>query len=336
MNRSLGVAGLVVAALVLVGCGGSSGPSAGDVQAELTAIAAAQAQAPSESSATTGASAVTAIDPCQKLTKADVQPFFTVPIVIETPEPWDTATLKGCSFSASGTLGTTLSVKITAGDDAQTMALMNQGATDQTTFSGVGNSAWHLKGSTEMSAQEGTTNNPLYCSVSTTGWKELAGKKDLADVTNIPDATATTIAQQYGTLCNKIFGNGTATPTMTVAAPAAGASDAVTTAPSGPVLPVGSTLAGLLPLPQGMDCSGSKTTVDSDGSTNCETTFSDAAAAYNFFLAELPAKGMTIDKIEPPKAGSSVVSINFSGGGTGMFDFVSITNGTVRISLQKQ
>lgn len=335
MNRSLGVAGLAVAALVLVGCGSKSGPSAADVQAELTSIAVAQA-APSSSAAVSETSAVTAIDPCQKLTKADVQPFFTVPIVIESPEPWDTPTTKGCSFSASGTVGTTLSVKITAGDDAQTMALLQTTDTSEVSFSGVGASAFHPSGSTEMTAQEGTKDNPLFCSISTTGWKELAGKKDLADVTNIPDATATTVAQQYGTLCNRIFGNGTATPTMTVAAPAAGASGAVTTAPSGPVLPVGSTLAGLLPLPQGMDCSGSKTTVDSEGTTECDTTFADAKAAYNFFLAELPTKGMTINHIEPPATATSVASINFSGGGTGMFDSVSIVNGVVRISLQKQ
>ncbi|SDO64383.1 hypothetical protein SAMN04515671_1567 [Nakamurella panacisegetis] len=331
MNRSLGAAALAGVALVLVGCGSKSGPTAADVQVESTSLAAAQ------TSPTTSAdqgSTVTAVDPCQKLSKADVQPFFTVPIVIEVPEPWNTATTKACSFSSAGTLATTLSVKITAGEDAQTMALLNQGSTDHTTFGGVGTSAWHLKGSTEMTALEGTSSNPVFCSISTTGWKELAGKKDLADVTNIPDAAATTIAEQYGTLCNKIFGNGTSSATMTVAAPATGGS-AATTAPSGSVLPVGSTLAGLLPLPEGMDCSGSKTTVDSEGTT-CVTTFADASAAYNFFLAQLPAKGMTIDKIEPPKAGSTVVGITFSGGGTGMFDSLSIVNGVVRISLQKQ
>lgn len=340
MNRfarfALASLATVAAAAALAACGGSSAPSAAAVAAQLTALA---GSAPAEAPTTAGTvSAAPVMDPCSKLTKADVQPFFTVPIVTELPDSWDTATTKGCEFSAAGIAGTTLGIKVVGGDDAQTMAILQKSDTQEVQFSGVGSSAEHPHGSTEFTAQEGTSADPAYCGVSTTGWKELVGKKDLADVTQIPDATATAIAQQYGTLCNKLFGTGNASPTMTVAAPAASAiaSAALASAPSGPILATGGTIGSGFPIPQGMDCSGSKTTTDSEGNISCDTTTTDGKSIYNYYLSVLPTKGYTINH-EALQSGTTgaVASILFEGPGAAGFSNLSIVGPNVTITLQK-
>ena len=351
MNRSLR---LCVASLTLstvsalaAACGSSSAPSPAAVAAQLTSLAGEQSAvnsavqagsgAGAASGAPTSAGAVVVMDPCQKLTKADVQPFFTVPVVNELPEPYNTATTKACSFSAAGVIGTTLSIKVVGGDDAQTMQTLQKADTQEVTFSGVGVTATHPHGSTEMTAQEGTDANPMYCGISTTGWKELAGKKDLADVTNIPDATATTIAQQYGTLCNKLFGTGHTTPTMTVAAPAASAGVAVPSAATGPVLATAGTIGPGFPIPQGLDCSGSKTTTTGDGTVTCDTTTTEGKAIYDYYLVTLPAKGYTINH-EGEQSGASgeiIATLLFEGPGVGGFSTLGITGPDVSIMLQK-
>ncbi len=284
------------------------------------------------------ATAAPVMDPCTKLTKADVQPFFTVPVVTELPDSWDTATTKGCEFSAAGIAGTTLGIKVVSGDDAQTMALLQKSDTEEVQFSGVGSGAEHPHGSTEFTAQEGTTAAPEYCGISTTGWKELAGKKDVADATQIPDATATTIAQQYGTLCNKLFGSGDATPTMTVAPPAASAVAAASAGslPSGPILATGGSIGSGFPTPAGLDCTGSKTTTDSEGNISCYTTTKDGKAVYDYYLSVLPTKGYTINH-EGLQSGTTgaVASILFTGPGAGGFSNLSIVGPNVTITLQK-
>ena len=310
--RGAAVGTILGLAAVLTACGGGSSPAAPAV-ARLTALAAAaaadsasagpagsasaEAAGPAASSsaglssaAPSSAATAVAIDPCQKLTKADVQPFFTVPIATELPDAYNTATTKGCSFSVAGAFGTTLSIKVVVGGDAQTMQLLQKNDTQAVTFSGVGVTAHHPPGSTEFTAQEGTDADPEYCGVSTTGWKELAGKKDLPDVTSIPDATATMIAQQYGTLCNKLFGSGDTAPTMTVAAPVTSSSAPYT----GVLLPTAGTIGTGFPLPQGLDCSGSKTTTDSEGTVTCDTTTTDGKALYEYYLQTLPAKGYVL------------------------------------------
>ena len=325
----------------LVACGGPPTPtqSALQVRAELTSLAAAAPTSPGSAPTTPSGAApssaqatVVAIDPCQKLTKADVQPFFTVPVVTELPEVYDTATTKGCSFSVAGAIATTLSIKVVVGDDAQTMQLLQTGDTQEVTFSGVGVTAQHPKGSTEFSAQEGTAADPVYCAVSTTGWKQLAGKKDLADVTAIPDATATTIAQQYGTLCNKLFGSGHATPTMTVAAPPASS-----TAPyTGVSLATAATIGAGFPVPRDLDCSGTNTTTDTEGTVSCDTTTTDGAAVYQYYLTTLPTRGYTLHHEGESGTGSQMLAtLLFSGHGLAGFSAVAITGTHVSINLQK-
>ena len=272
------------------------------------------------------------MDPCRLLTKADVQPFFTVPVVNELPEVYNTATTKGCSFSVAGPIPTTLSIKVVVGDDAQTMQLLQKSDTQEVAFSGVGVTAHHPRGSTEFSAQEGTEANPVYCAVSTTGWKELAGKKDLVDVTTIPDATATTIAQQYGTLCNKLFGSGDSTPTMTAAAPVVSASAPYT----GTMLATASTIGAGFPVPRGLDCSGRSTTTDSEGTVTCDTTTTDGSAVYQYYLTTLPTMGYTFHhEGESGSGGQIVATLLFSGNGLAGFSSVGITGKNVSIMLQK-
>ncbi len=331
--RIIAVALTLGSGVLITACGGTPapGPSAQQLQAEITSLAGADSTDSSTAVPTSGA-AVVAKDPCQLLTKADVQPFFTVPVVNELPEVYNTATTKGCAFSAAGAIATTLSIKVVVGDDAQTMELLQKSDTQEVTFSGVGVTAQHPHGSTEFSAQEGTEASPMYCAVSTTGWKELAGKKDLADVTTIPDATATTIAQQYGTLCNKLFGSGDATPTMTVAAPVVSASAPYT----GTVLATVSTIGAGFPLPAGVDCSGTNTTTDSEGTVTCDTTVADGPAVYQYYLTTLPAKGYTFHHEGESGSGAQIVAnLLFSGNGLGGFSSVAITGKNLSIMLQK-
>lgn len=333
MNRPvrLALASLTVAvAASLAACGSAAPAPSSAAAAELTSIAAAlQSAAPVVSTSTRPVTPV--IDPCQKLTKADVQPFFTVPIANELPEVYDTVNTKGCSFSANGLVATTLSIKVVGGDDAQVMEQLQTTDTQEVAFSGVGTSAQHPHGSTEFTAQEGTSANPTYCAVSTTGWKELAGKKDLADVTDIPDATATTIAQQYGTLCNKLFGSGNASPTMTVVAPPSSAAPVYT----GPVLATGGTLGANFPLPQGLDCNGAKTTTDSE-SLSCDTTSSAGKAIYEYYLTVLPTKGFTINhESDQTSPNGELASLLFAGPGVGGFSSLSVVGTHISIMLQK-
>ncbi len=325
------------AATTLAGCGQSSAPSAPAVAAQLTALAGSVP--PAAPISTDRAAPSSVLDPCQKLTKADVQPFFTVPVVTELPDAWDTPTTKGCEFSVAGLSGTSIGIKVVGGDDAQTMQQLQKADTQEVTFSGVGVVAEHPHGSTEFTAQEGTTANPAYCAVSTTGWKELAGKKDLADVTQIPDATATTIAQQYGTLCNRLFGSGNVTPTMTVAAPAVSGSAPASGGPTpatGAVLVTAGTIGPGFPTPQGLDCSGTKTTTDSEGTVDCETTTTDGKAIYLYYLRVLPTKGYTINH-EAEQSGTTgeVASLLFEGPGVAGFSSLSIVGPNVSITLRK-
>ncbi len=335
MNRYTRFAGVSIAALaagaVFAACGGSSAPSAASVAAQLN-VPAGSAPPVKATKADVGAAVM---DPCQKLTKADVQPFFTVTVVTELPDAWDTATTKGCEFSAAGIAGATLGIKVVGGDDARTMQQLQKTDIQGVAFSGVGVSAHHPPGSTEFTALEGTAAHPAYCGVSTTGWKELAGKKDLADVTQIPDASATTIAQQYGTLCNKLFGSGNATPTMTVAAPAASAAGPAPAA-AGPVLATAGTIGPGFPLPQGLDCSGTKTTTDSKGTVECDTTTTDGKAIYQYYLSVLPTKGFTINH-EAEQSGTTgdVASLLFEGPGVAGFSSLSIVGPSLSITLQK-
>ncbi len=85
-----------------------------------------------------------------------------------------------------------------------------------------------------------------------------------------------------------------------------------------------------------MDCSGSKTTTDSEGNISCDTTTTDGKSIYNYYLSVLPTKGYTINH-EALQSGTTgaVASILFEGPGAAGFSNLSIVGPNVTITLQK-
>lgn len=269
------------------------------------------------------------LDPCALLTKADVQPFFSVPIVTQLPQPIP-GTCEWAANDSPGGVNTSLDVWVTTGQDALDSWTVASGPGPKTMFSGVGDQAEHYPNDPDFVSNKGD----VTCKITTVGSAHLAGKMDYP-VAAIPDAAATQIAQAYGTLCNKIYGSGPTTPTLT--APPIAASDAGSAAPTAAVsIPtIGGTLGASFPLPQGLDCTG-KTTTDSEGTITCDgTTTGDPMATYPFFLSVLPAQGYTIShEQEEVSNGKEIASILFGGNGAGGFSFISILGTSVTITLQ--
>ncbi len=152
----------------------------------------------------------------------------------------------------------------------------------------------------------------------------------------MPDADATRIAEQYGTLCNKIYGSGNTNPTLTAPPIAAGSSVASTPAVSIAIPAIGGHLGPTFPLPAGLDCS-SVTTTDSEGNVTCSATnVANSNAIYPFYLSVLPGAGYTInhESEETAQNGDEVASILFEGNGAGGFSSISVLGGRVTITIQ--
>ncbi len=321
------VAALVAVALIAVAC--SSGVGAG---APAAAGSSGSAEGgPTPAPVTGSAGAAGRIDPCQKLTTADVQPFFSVPIVTQLPGPIP----DDCEWSANdspGSVSTALDVRILTGQDALDWWTQGTFGGGQTNFDGVGDKAEHLPGVTDLVAIKGD----VACGLTTFGYAHLAGKMAYQPGP-IPDADATRIAQQYGTLCNRIFGSGETTPTMTAAPVSAAAASAAAYSPAVPIPAGAGTLGPGVPLPAGVDCSGGKTSTDSDGSTVCDTTATgDPRGIYPFYLSLLPKDGFVIHhQQEEVSNGKEIASILFGGNGVGDLSAISVIGTSVVITLQK-
>ncbi len=320
---------LAVAAVAIAACSGTAGAGGSSAAPSAVVGSGAGGAAPASASASIGASG--GIDPCQKLTTADVQPFFSVPIVTQLPGPIPDT----CEWSANdapGGVSTALDVGITTGQNALDEWSMAAGPGTHTMFSGVGEQAEHYPGIPDFSAIKGS----VLCKVWTTGYAHLAGKMDYPPAA-IPDDAATHIAQQYGTLCNRIYGSGDTTPTMTAAPVAASGSASPAAAAMASVPPIGGALGAGFPLPQGLDCSG-KTTTDSEGTITCDaTTTGDPNALYPFYLAILPQHGYTIhhERVTTATAnGEPIGSILFGGNGVGDLSTVDWIGAQVTITLQ--
>jgi hypothetical protein len=334
------LAALTAVGVSIAGCSSSlPSPSAVGAAAGQNQPAAEQNQETTDQEttdqATTGQSD-TGVDPCQKLTTADVQPYVTVGLPAQgAPMAASAGDYLGCEWRQG--LGTAVDVLVITGQDGQDKwDLAQQTGGGGEAISGIGDKAEHLPGNTDMWAIKGSGASAIWCGVTTIGWKELAGKKDLADVSNIPDATASSIAEQYGLLCNKVFGSGTTTPTMTVAAP-------TSTSPAGPggtTAAAGGLMEGTdFPLPQGVDCSGSKVTKIGSDEIDCATTVPDPQAAYNYFLQALPQAGFTINTkryLASDASGKPQGSIGFSHGKEfAGFDSLLLHGNELDVSLQR-
>lgn len=322
-----------VAAIALGAC--SSTPS-GDAGGNTPAATAPGPDASSagQGSGTTGGGsggAASAPDPCAALTTADVQPFFTVKIATKLPS----ANPFTCEWSAGDApLGasTTMDVYVQGGDDA---ALRWQFATTGGTrvmFSGVGDQAEHAPGAPDFLA----IHDGIECGITTLGWQHLVGKADY-EPGNIPDAAATAIAQNYGTLCNRIFGTGNTTP-LVAAAPPSDAGSSGTPRPSVAIPAVAGTFGSGVPLPVGVDCTGSHLTTDLSGAPECDTlTSGDPAAIYPFYLQALPAAGFTIhsERDGVTSDGTEVASVMFGGNGISDFSTINLWGLKVTITLPR-
>jgi hypothetical protein len=320
---------LVGLAFIAAGCSAASGSS---VPAPSIPVGAGQASSGPVPGGTDGGT-IGAIDPCQKLTKADVQPFFSVPVVTELPGPKEVGDT--CEFQANdapGGVSTALDINVRTGQDATEWWSTAGGATSGATmFSGVGDQAEHFPGSTDFVSISGQ----VACGLTTTGYEHLAGKASYQPG-SMPNDAATQIAQAYGTLCNKIYGRGSTTPTIT-ASPAVDLSSAsATPGPSIVTVAQGGTLGQGFPLPVGLDCSG-VTATDSEGTITCSATnVADPKSIYPFYLSSLPATGYTINHESEGTGqdGSEIASIIFEGPGAGAFSTISVLGGRVTVTLE--
>lgn len=107
------------------------------------------------------------IDPCVVLTKADVQPFFSIPVITELPGPKEIGDT--CEFAGNdGALGlaTSLDINVRTGQDATdswTQATAPGGNDEM--FSGVGDQAEHYPGSADFVSIKGD----VACGLTTVG-----------------------------------------------------------------------------------------------------------------------------------------------------------------------
>ncbi len=319
-----GVAALAIAAALVASACSTAATS-------ITAVASAAAQAgddaASADSAANGGSA-TAPDPCAVLTTADVQPMFMVKIATQLPSMVPN-TCEWAGSDGNGGVPTSLDVMVLGGDDAKTRWQLASTGGTEVMFDGVGDQAEHVAGYPDLMAIKGD----LVCGLTTFGWSHLVGKADHPQGP-LSDADATAIAQDYGTLCNRIFGSGNTTPTLVAAAIASAAPGSPAASIAIPA--VGGTFGTGFPLPVGVDCTGAHVTTSLDGSPQCATvTGGDPRAVYPFYLQTLPADGYTIHVERDGIAddGTEIASIMFGGNGAGDESTVDVRGLNVTITL---
>jgi hypothetical protein len=178
-------------------------------------------------------------------------------------------------------------------------------------FSGVGDQGEHISGISDfVSIKSG-----VVCSLATLGRAHLAALASLPiDARDLfSDADATAAAQQFGTLCNKIYASGNTTPTATAPAPADSSSAPASSTVSIP--PVGGTLGTTnFSLAAGLDCTGNGTAADTDTSCDLRIAATDGAGIYAFYLSVLPTDGYAINHEQTQTSGDgTIASILFAG-----------------------
>lgn len=329
--------GIVVTALTLSACSKST-PDLGAqiVEQQVGAQAAADqaSAAQQESSQSSAAASAVAPDPCKVLTKADLQPFFLGQITTELPLYELSTEQDGKACQWTDVSGSTITISLEAGDKAQARWFpASQPGYDGVFFSGVGDKAEHTKGLFDMVAIIGPDANPtLACGITESGEKNLALSKGIDPTATLSDDTATKADQQYGTLCNKLFGKGDTKTTLT----AHPTGTAPTIAPN--TLADGGTIPNTkVPVPQGISCAGGNTTKDQTmGGWDCVSpTTDDPAAIFAYFVNALPKAGYTISAESQTKsdAGPVVDHIRFAGPDAGYTSNVLIVGNKVTISV---
>lgn len=310
-------------------CGSSSTGNPG--VAELSALAAQDAQTAGDDE-TTGPVAQL-IDPCAALTKADVQPFFTAQIVTALPTLLNSDKEKSCEWAPTNKTSS-LIVDYLVGDGAQTKLLLNQQpGGDAVAVPSVGDGANRASGDPSLLFfWKGSGSTAVVCTVTTTGQQFSLVADPKATLTA---DQATQIDEQYGTLCNKLYGSGNTTPSVPQVSIASAAPLPSLTGS----VPAdnGTTMPGTgIPLPSGVDCSGTNTAKDSMFGLTCEQTITDALAVYSFYQTALPAHGYTVNSQQYYPAadgGSANATIMFTDDADGLC-FITISNGKLSVSKQ--
>lgn len=310
-------------------CGSSTTANTG--VAELSALAAQDAQTAGDDE-TTGPVAPL-IDPCTALTMADVQPFFTAQIVTALPTMLNSDQEKSCEWAPTNKTSS-LIVDYLVGDGAQTKLLLNQQpGGDAVAVPGVGDGANRPSDDPSLLfSWKGSGSTAVVCAVTTTGEQFSLIADPAASLTA---DQATQIDEQYGTLCNKLYGSGNTTPSVpqvsiVSATPLPSLTGSVP-ADSGTTMP-----GTGIPLPSGVDCSGTNTAKDTMFGLTCEQPITDALAVYTFYLTALPAHGYTINSQQyypAADSGAANATIMFTDDADGLC-FITIGNGKLSVSKQ--
>jgi hypothetical protein len=159
-----------------------------------------------------GKAARYAYDPCEKLTAALVQPFFMVPVTLRHKDEPKSDSSAECFFdTADGE--SEFQIYTATGEMADMFYTGNlkQNGVPSPPLTGVGDKAVREPKDIWVYAQKGA----VFCMIHGDSHtrSQVRGLQKFADKA-VPDELANRYAQQLGTLCNRLFGSGTTTPSF--------------------------------------------------------------------------------------------------------------------------
>jgi hypothetical protein len=166
----------------------------------------------SGSAAAAGPAANYAYDPCEKLSVAVVQPFFTAPITMRTKDEPKSDSSAECFFdTAEGE--SEFQFYTATGQLADTFydGNLKQDGVPSVPLSGVGDKAVREPKDIWVYAKKGQVFCMIHGDRHTRS--QVRGLRKYADAA-VPDDVAKRFAQQLGTLCNKLFGSGATAPSF--------------------------------------------------------------------------------------------------------------------------
>jgi hypothetical protein len=209
-------AGLIVAAVVLAGCSGSSGGSGGSPAAGSSSDGGSSA-APGASVAPTGGTSAT----CKQLTFDQVQPLLDAPITQVAVTAFGlSGTGQECRFEAADA-SVNVDVLVAGGSDgtAQYDSDVSEFASPAP-LPGVGDKA--MWDSNNESPAFAALKGDVYCSVDVSA-EDVPGVGALMDAANntnnIGDANYAILSAALATVCNRIYGSGNTTIDLSGLAP---------------------------------------------------------------------------------------------------------------------
>jgi hypothetical protein len=203
----------VAAALCLAACSNNNSNN------NASAAAGEHAAQTAAASAGDASDEVNHFQPCEKLSVADVQPFFNTPIK-KLDQPHPEGPTADCNFA---TVDGIQGLQITTVVGSMVKAFTDKPPTDDgkpgIPLAGIGDSA--MRESRDIWVYG--LKNGVFCMIHGDhsgervqgAVEEIRGLK-LSDAVaqSIPAATAQAVAQNLGTLCNKVWGSGNMTPSF--------------------------------------------------------------------------------------------------------------------------